>query len=84
MNPYVHGKQTYDSKRDKYHGYEIQEHLDILKEKYAQREAVRKKIRAMKQKEEEGENNDDGNTNGNGNDKDGKKEQEYASDSDSD
>ena len=49
----VHGKETYDSKRDKYHGYEVQEHLDTLKEKYAERDRIRKEIRAKKQSEEE-------------------------------
>ena len=49
----VHGKETYDSKRDKYHGYEVQEHLDTLKEKYAERDAIRKQIRAKKQAEAE-------------------------------
>ncbi len=53
VNPILHGKETYDSKRDKYHGYEVQEHLDTLKEKYAERDAIRKRIRVNQQREEE-------------------------------
>ena len=58
VNPTIHGKETYDSKRDKYHGYEIQEHLDILKQKYAERDAIRKQMRNnshQQQQQQEGE-----------------------------
>lgn len=47
----VSGKETYDSKRDKYHGFEVQDHLDTLKQKYSERDAIRKKLRAKQQAE---------------------------------
>lgn len=54
----LHGKETYDSKRDKFHGFEVQAHQERVREIHAERDAIRRKLRAaninMKDKEEEG------------------------------
>jgi Pre-mRNA splicing Prp18-interacting factor. len=68
VNHALHGKETYDSKRDKYHGFEVQLHQKRLQEIHAERETIRRMIKASKQKEA-GTNPD---------------ENERASDSDSD
>ena len=47
------GKETYDSKRDSYHGVEIDGHTKKMEERYKEREALRKEQR---QKEREREN----------------------------
>eukprot|EP00551_Chaetoceros_affinis_P004233 CAMPEP_0203663270 /NCGR_PEP_ID=MMETSP0090-20130426/914_1 /ASSEMBLY_ACC=CAM_ASM_001088 /TAXON_ID=426623 /ORGANISM="Chaetoceros affinis, Strain CCMP159" /LENGTH=617 /DNA_ID=CAMNT_0050526155 /DNA_START=241 /DNA_END=2094 /DNA_ORIENTATION=+ len=78
----AHGKETYDSKRDKYHGYEVQEHLDTLKEKYAERDAIRKKLRAKKQAEMDEQKSSEGGDGGEKKDRADKSD--YDSDSDSD
>jgi pre-mRNA-processing factor SLU7 len=49
------GQETYDSKRDKYHGFEVDSHQIALKEKYEEREALRKQLRAEQQKKTEDE-----------------------------
>jgi pre-mRNA-processing factor SLU7 len=64
----VHGKETYDSKRDKYHGFEVQQHQERVREMHAEREAIRRKLRASKEKEGD----------------ETSKEKAHASDSDSD
>ena len=46
------GKETYDSKRDAYHGVEMDGHMKKMEEKFKKREALRKEQRA-KQREEE-------------------------------
>jgi pre-mRNA-processing factor SLU7 len=69
----VHGKETYDSKRDKYHGFEVQQHQERVKEIHAEREAIRKKNRVKNQKEKEKEKGDND-----------AEHREHASDSDSD
>lgn len=50
----VLGKETYDSKRDAYHGVEVDGHMKKMEEKYQQREALRKEER-QKQREKEKE-----------------------------
>jgi pre-mRNA-processing factor SLU7 len=49
------GLETYDSKRDKYHGFEVDSHQIALTEKYEEREALRKRMRAEQQKKKEEE-----------------------------
>lgn len=44
------GKETYDSKRDSYHGVEIEGHMKKMEEKYRERELLRKEQR-KKEKE---------------------------------
>ena len=39
------GKETYDSKRDAYHGVEVDGHMKKMEERYREREALRKKQR---------------------------------------
>ncbi|KAL7518029.1 hypothetical protein ACHAWX_002892 [Stephanocyclus meneghinianus] len=58
VNKSKSGKETYDSKRDAYHGVEIEGHMKMMEEKYKEREALRKEQRrrereAQKIKEEE-------------------------------
>lgn len=64
IDPSVHGKESYDSKRDAYHGYDI--NMRKLEDKFSKREAMRRKIRNdqsqtndtnMKQDEKEVEEN---------------------------
>ena len=75
-----HGKETYDSKRDKYHGFEIHDHLQNLEQRYQERDAIRKKIKSRKEKDDnEDETQDKKDSN---NEK--QQEQQHASDSDSD
>jgi pre-mRNA-processing factor SLU7 len=63
------GKETYDSKRDSYHGVEMEGHLKVMEEKYKEREALRKEQRRrereehkkkMEEEKEEKEKNGDG------------------------
>ena len=49
------GKETYDSKRDSYHGVEIDGHMKKMEEKYRKREALRKEQRKKQRKLEEEE-----------------------------
>ena len=69
----VHGKETFDSKRDKYHGYDPETHTQRVERVYNERQAIRKQVRekegAGKTKEEK---------------KKEKQEQDDGSDSDSD
>ncbi|KAL9191586.1 hypothetical protein ACHAXT_001292 [Thalassiosira profunda] len=44
------GKETYDSKRDSYHGVELDGHMKKMEDKYKQREALRK-VQRQKEKE---------------------------------
>mmetsp|Transcript_11443 Transcript_11443/g.20312 ORF Transcript_11443/g.20312 Transcript_11443/m.20312 type:complete len:692 (-) Transcript_11443:205-2280(-) len=71
----VSGKETYDSKRDSYHGVEIDGHMKKMENKYLERESLRKEQRqAGKERrdmEEQAELED-------------KEKQEAPSDSDSD
>jgi pre-mRNA-processing factor SLU7 len=46
-----HGKETYDSKRDKYHGYEPETHTQRVEQIFTEREEIRKQNR-QKEKEE--------------------------------
>lgn len=73
-------KETFDSKRDAYHGYDKDSHNRKLQEKFEQREAIRRQIREEESKKKqasgsEGEDNKDGQA---------KKSKEALSDSDSD
>ena len=72
MDPNTYGKESFDSKRDKYHGYDYDSHNKLLEERYKERDAIRKVIR---QKEKEMEEKDT---------KEGSGEKKPTSDSDSD
>ena len=72
----LHGKETYDSKRDKYHGFQVQQHQERVREMHAEREAIRRKLRTSKQKEDDME--------GEGESKGVKKKDDASADSDSD
>eukprot|EP00571_Detonula_confervacea_P003884 CAMPEP_0172324368 /NCGR_PEP_ID=MMETSP1058-20130122/51191_1 /TAXON_ID=83371 /ORGANISM="Detonula confervacea, Strain CCMP 353" /LENGTH=698 /DNA_ID=CAMNT_0013040631 /DNA_START=90 /DNA_END=2186 /DNA_ORIENTATION=+ len=69
------GKETYDSKRDSYHGVELEGHMKKMEKKHREREALRKESRKEErvkfEKEEEAELQD-------------KEKHERPSDSDSD
>jgi len=54
----LHGKETYDSKRDKYHGFEVQHHQERVREMHAERDAIRRKIRAAESQKEGKEKGD--------------------------
>ncbi|KAL3759464.1 hypothetical protein ACHAWU_000763 [Discostella pseudostelligera] len=49
------GKETYDSKRDSYHGVEIDGHMKKMEEKYRNREALRKEQRQKEREKREQE-----------------------------
>eukprot|EP00934_Nitzschia_sp_Nitz4_P006300 Nitzschia sp. Nitz4//scaffold133_size116822//22229//24157//NITZ4_003796-RA/size116822-processed-gene-0.103-mRNA-1//1//CDS//3329535363//6290//frame0 len=51
----THGRETFDSKRDKYHGYDPESHTKKVAEVFAQRDELRKKFR-QKEKTEEKDN----------------------------
>jgi pre-mRNA-processing factor SLU7 len=69
----VHGHETYDSKRDKYHGYDHDSHTKRIEKTFQDREAMRKQ-RREKEKKERALNPE----------KDDEKEKEINSDSDLD
>jgi pre-mRNA-processing factor SLU7 len=54
VNAEEHGKETFDSKRDAYHGYDVvtEQHLETLVEKHAKREAFRKANRIKRTKDD--------------------------------
>ena len=54
-----YGKETYDSKRDKYHGYDAttDQHMSMIEEKYSRRDTVRRRKRELKQEQLEKERN---------------------------
>lgn len=45
-----HGKETYDSKRDKYHGYDHESHTQKVSKVYSEREEIRKRLRQEREK----------------------------------
>ena len=72
----LHGKETYDSKRDKYHGFEVEQHQARVREMHEERETIRKKLRALNQAQKD---SGDGNVTNNS-----KEKKDHGSDSDSD
>jgi pre-mRNA-processing factor SLU7 len=54
-----HGKETYASKRDKYHGFDSEPHMKRMKEKFEKREELRKKYRSQKD-DKDGDNENKG------------------------
>lgn len=52
----VHGKETFDSKRDQYHGYDRDAHNAKLVEKFETRDALRRKIREQQQQQQQAKN----------------------------
>lgn len=52
-------KETYDSKRDAYHGYDRDSHNAKLTQKYEEREAIRRKIREENKKDSGKKGEDD-------------------------
>ena len=73
------GKETYDSKRDSYHGVELDGHMKKMEQKYKERESLRKDQREtekeqMKEEEEQAKQQEG----------EGGKPEERPSDSDSD
>jgi pre-mRNA-processing factor SLU7 len=75
----IYGKETFDSKRDKYHGYEPETHTKRVEQVFNEREDIRKQMREKSKKDSK----DDDATNNNGNSKDATR-QNNDSDSDSD
>jgi pre-mRNA-processing factor SLU7 len=55
-----HGKETYDSKRDSYHGYDKHSHNTKLAGKYEERDAMRKTLRDKAQANANANNQDNG------------------------
>eukprot|EP00980_Cylindrotheca_fusiformis_P021169 scaffold8136_cov127-Cylindrotheca_fusiformis.AAC.9 len=47
-----HGHETYDSKRDKYHGYDYETHTKRVEKTFQEREEIRKQLREKKKKEQ--------------------------------
>lgn len=48
----THGHETYDSKRDKYHGYDHETHTKRVEKTFQEREDIRKQLREKKKKEQ--------------------------------
>ncbi|KAL3926745.1 MAG: hypothetical protein SGBAC_013350 [Bacillariaceae sp.] len=46
-----HGHESYDSKRDKYHGYDHETHTKRIEKTFEEREDIRKQLREKKKKE---------------------------------
>eukprot|EP00970_Alexandrium_tamarense_P015723 scaffold5437_cov180-Alexandrium_tamarense.AAC.1 len=55
VNKSASGKETYDSKRDAYHGVEIDGHMKKMEAKYQEREALRKEQRKRERETEKAE-----------------------------
>ena len=55
VNKITSGKETYDSKRDAYHGVEVDGHTKKMEEKYREREALRKEQRQKERESREQE-----------------------------
>jgi len=55
VNKITSGKETYDSKRDAYHGVEVEGHTKKMEEKYREREALRKEQRQKERESREQE-----------------------------
>ena len=75
------GKETYDSKRDAYHGVEIEGHTKKMEEKYKEREALRKEQRRKEREEQKKLQAEEKEANKS---RDGEKEEGFDRDSDSD
>lgn len=77
----IYGKETYDSKRDKYHGYDAasNQHVQMIEDKFAKRDAVRRQKKLQRQEQQQKNDNDTENKNINTN-----KQKQAHSDSDSD
>jgi len=67
-----YGKESFDSKRDQYHGYELDTHNTKVEQRFSERDDIRKVIR-QKEKElaEKKNQNNTGGVNGAGDDDDG-------------
>ena len=76
----THGKETFDSKRDKYHGYDQESHTQRVSRIYEERDELRKQQREAQKKEKVEEDDDDDN----GDTKGKKAKADRDSDSDSD
>ena len=72
----LHGKQTFDSKRDKYHGYDVDTHTKRVEKIYKERDDLRREARKKTTKEKQKEKD--------GDDEKKKKSNDPPSDSDSD
>ena len=55
VNKITSGKETYDSKRDAYHGVEVDGHTKKMEEKYREREGLRKEQRQKERESREQE-----------------------------
>jgi pre-mRNA-processing factor SLU7 len=84
MDPNKYGKESFDSKRDQYHGYDFDNHNQRLEQRFSERDAIRKVIR-QREKELEEKNKEKGGD-GKLDDEDDpkKKANNYESDSDLD
>jgi pre-mRNA-processing factor SLU7 len=82
------GKETYDSKRDKYHGYDQDTHTAKVSRVFQDREDLRTQLREKEKKQDKNDDDNDNNNNNNkGSSKDKNKKdtaKDNASDSDSD
>jgi pre-mRNA-processing factor SLU7 len=82
----IHGKESYDSKRDKYHGYDPDSHTKKVSRVFSEREEIRKRLRQEKQEKEDqhGKKNDqdEGKQDDDDNDSDSDADSDVGSDSD--
>mmetsp|Transcript_14803 Transcript_14803/g.40902 ORF Transcript_14803/g.40902 Transcript_14803/m.40902 type:complete len:611 (-) Transcript_14803:1830-3662(-) len=62
--------ETYDSKRDAYHGYDNESHNTKLAARFQEREAIRKRFRDQLKTKSDGNEDDNDNNNNNGDDDD--------------
>jgi len=78
-----YGKETFDSKRDKYHGFEVNQHLNKIQEKFQNRDSLRKKIRVQQNQKDNTKNKTTNKENVNS-DSDSDSDSDYDSDDGSD
>jgi len=76
----IHGKETYDSKRDKYHGYDHESHTNKVSKVFSERDELRKKLRKEQEKSKKKDGKEHGGTSDS--DSDGDDDSDAGGDSD--
>lgn len=70
MDPNKYGKESFDSKRDQYHGYDFDSHNQKLEKRFQDRDSLRKVIRQKEKELEEKKGGDPNDKNTKGSDSD--------------
>ncbi|CAB9522866.1 splicing factor SLU7 [Seminavis robusta] len=84
MDANTYGKESFDSKRDQYHGYELDSHNQKLEKKFQERDAIRKQNRQKEKEMQDKKNKNDGNDNDQEEEDPDKKNSKPSMESDSD